>query len=281
MAKVPSMATMITDECINCGACEPECPNTAIYQGGIEFDALDGSKTAAISDDFFYIVPEKCTECVGFFDSEACAAVCPVDCCIPNPDIPEAEELLFQRAKEIHPTEDFPEDFPSRFKEEAAAAAAPEAGPAAGDAAPAGAVPAAPGAAGGPPPPAISAEDAIAAGIPSPDDWPVPLSCFRCGGRFTVPFQFLTPGTVLHCPHCNGSYVPRTDMYQAVRRRMDAFYESFGASFEALKARRQKELDSFEDSLRKSFSKLEEDVSKETDSRELAGAPQRNRGMFG
>jgi hypothetical protein len=62
---------------------------------------------------------------------------------------------------------------------------------------------------------------------------------------------------------------------------MDAFYESFEASFEALKARRQKELDSFEDSLRKSFSKLEEDVSKETDSRELAGAPQRNRGMFG
>ena len=114
------MATMITDECINCGACEPECPNTAIYQGGIEFDALDGSTVSALSDDFFYIVPEKCTECVGFFDSEACAAVCPVDCCIPNPDIPEVEDLLFQRAKEIHPEEVFPEDFPSRFKEPAA-----------------------------------------------------------------------------------------------------------------------------------------------------------------
>lgn len=269
------MATMITDECINCGACEPECPNTAIYQGGIEFDALDGSKTAAISDDFFYIVPDKCTECVGFFDSEACAAVCPVDCCIPNPDIPEVEELLFQRAKEIHPSEEFPADYPSRFK----APVAPEEAPAPADGQSAADIAAAP--AGGPPAPAISAEDALAARIPNPDDWPVPLSCFRCTGRFSVPFQFLTPGTVLHCPHCNGSYVPRTDVYQTVRRRMNAFYESFGASFEALKARRQKELDSFDDSLRKSFAQLEEDVRKETDSRELAGSPQRDRGMFG
>ena len=133
------MATMITDECINCGACEPECPNTAIYQGGIEFDGLDGSKGAAISDDFFYIVPDKCTECVGFFDSEACAAVCPVDCCIPDPDIPEAEDVLFLRAKEIHPTEEFPEDFPSRFKE--SAAPEPEAAEAAPAPAAAGAAP--------------------------------------------------------------------------------------------------------------------------------------------
>ena len=129
------MATMITDECINCGACEPECPNTAIYQGGVEFDALDGSKQGAISNEFFYIVPEKCTECVGFFDHEACAAVCPVDCCVPDPDIPETEDVLFARAKEIHPSEEFAEDFPSRFKvkdepeEEAAeAGAAPAAG---------------------------------------------------------------------------------------------------------------------------------------------------------
>ena len=73
------MATVITSECINCGACEPECPNTAIYQGGVEWD-FNGAKHAAISADIFYIVPDKCTECVGFFDHEACAAVCPVDC---------------------------------------------------------------------------------------------------------------------------------------------------------------------------------------------------------
>src|SRR5882724_11779153 len=105
------MATMITDECINCGACEPECPNTAIYQGGVQWDALDGSKQAAISDQIFYIVPEKCTECVGFFDHEACAAVCPVDCCIPNPSIPETEAVLIARAAQIHPDKTFGGEF--------------------------------------------------------------------------------------------------------------------------------------------------------------------------
>ena len=93
-----------------------DCPNTAIYQGAVEYDAVDGSKQAALSDDFFYIVPEKCTECVGFFDQEQCAAVCPVDCCVPNPDIPETEEVLLERAKELHPDTEIPEPPPSRFR---------------------------------------------------------------------------------------------------------------------------------------------------------------------
>jgi ferredoxin len=108
------MATIITQECINCGACEPECPNTAIYQGGVEFEH-EGKKSAALQDDIFYIVPEKCTECVGFFDYEACAAVCPVDCCVTDPARPETEEVLFLRAKALHPGKEFPSAFPSRF----------------------------------------------------------------------------------------------------------------------------------------------------------------------
>ena len=122
------MATIITEECINCGACEPECPNTAIYQGAVEYE-FNGATHAAIDDDIFYIVPEKCTECVGFFDQEACAAVCPVDCCLPNPDIVETETALLARAKELHPEDAFADDFPSRFKGEGTAA------PAAADAA--------------------------------------------------------------------------------------------------------------------------------------------------
>ena len=109
------MATTITDECINCGACEPECPNTAIYQGDVEWE-LNGEVHAAISEDLFYIVPQKCTECVGFYDEEACQAVCPVDCCLPDPDIVETEEVLLVRAKELHPEQTFGDDFPSRFK---------------------------------------------------------------------------------------------------------------------------------------------------------------------
>jgi len=148
------MATMITSECINCGACEPECPNTAIYQGGVEWQALDGTTMhPALSNDIFYIVPEKCTECVGFYDHEACAAVCPVDCCVPNPDIPEAESLLLARARTIHPDKAIPDDAPSRFKKDGAAAA------------PAGAAPAAPAAA--PKPAAAAPAAAPAAAAPA------------------------------------------------------------------------------------------------------------------
>ena len=86
------MATIITEECINCGACEPECPNQAISQG----------------EDIFVIDPLLCTECVGFHDEEACAAVCPVDCCIPDPNNLETEEALLARAQKIHPDKPFP-----------------------------------------------------------------------------------------------------------------------------------------------------------------------------
>lgn len=124
------MATVITEECINCGACEPECPNTAIYQGGVEYE-YESKKIEALDEEIFYIVPEKCTECVGFFDYEACAAVCPVDCCVPDPDRPESENDLIARAQVIHPDTDFGEAFPSRFRE---GAGAPPAGAAGGEA---------------------------------------------------------------------------------------------------------------------------------------------------
>jgi ferredoxin len=94
------MATMITDECINCGACEPECPNEAISEG----------------DEIYIIDPNLCTECVGFHDEEACAAVCPVDCCIPDPNNLETEDVLLERAKRLHPDKSFGDSFPSRFR---------------------------------------------------------------------------------------------------------------------------------------------------------------------
>jgi ferredoxin len=109
------MSTMITEECINCGACEPECPNTAIYEGGAQWEN-NGEKHAAIASDIYYIVPEKCTECVGFFDQEQCAAVCPVDCCVPNPDDPESEEQLIAKARVVHPEQTFEPGCPSRFR---------------------------------------------------------------------------------------------------------------------------------------------------------------------
>jgi ferredoxin len=94
------MATMITSECINCGACEPECPNNAISQG----------------EEIYVIDPLLCTECVGFHDYEACAAVCPVDCCVTDPNNIEAEAALIARARDIHKDINFAESFESRFR---------------------------------------------------------------------------------------------------------------------------------------------------------------------
>ena len=94
------MAIIITDECINCGACEPECPNDAITEG----------------EDIYLIDTSLCTECVGFFDEEQCQAVCPVDCCIPDEDNPESEETLIERGKKLHPDKDFSGDIPSRHR---------------------------------------------------------------------------------------------------------------------------------------------------------------------
>jgi len=135
------MATTITSECINCGACEPECPNTAIYAGGVSWE-LNGATSPAIAQDIYYIVPSKCTECVGFHDHEACAAVCPVDCCIPDPANLETEAVLLARARELHPETTFPDDAPSRFRKEGGGLPAPAGAEAAANGAPVAAKPA-------------------------------------------------------------------------------------------------------------------------------------------
>jgi ferredoxin len=93
------MALMITNECINCGACEPECPNSAIYEGGANW-VLGSDSHDPLATDNYYIVPEKCTECEGFHESPQCAAVCPVDCCVKDPNNAESkEELLVKKDK--------------------------------------------------------------------------------------------------------------------------------------------------------------------------------------
>lgn len=114
------MAIIITDECINCGACEPECPNNAIYEGGVEWAIADGNtvkgmvklidgsevdaneKFDPVSNDYYYIVPDKCTECVGFHEEPQCAAVCPVDCCVPDPDHRESNDELLAKKEKLH-----------------------------------------------------------------------------------------------------------------------------------------------------------------------------------
>ncbi len=79
------MALLITDECINCDVCEPECPNQAISQG-----------------EWTYIInPNKCTECVGHFDTPQCIAVCPVACILVDPSHTESKEQLLDKYKQL------------------------------------------------------------------------------------------------------------------------------------------------------------------------------------
>lgn len=116
------MAIIITNECINCGACEPACPNNAIYEGGVSWRMKDGTNLSGeyqietgkiigvndeqypLSVDYFYIVPDKCTECVGFHEEPQCAAVCPVDCCVPDLDRVESYDVLISRKNRLHLT---------------------------------------------------------------------------------------------------------------------------------------------------------------------------------
>jgi ferredoxin len=264
------MATMITSECINCGACEPECPNTAIYQGGVEWQAPDGAMHAALSNDIFYIVPEKCTECVGFHDHEACAAVCPVDCCVPDPKIPETHEVLLARARALHPSDAIPDDAPSRFHKVEAPAAAADApaavGAPAAQAAPVGAV--------------VYAEPAAGLAIPSPEEWEVPVHCFRCDGSYAVPFENYQAGVVFRCPFCASSTVPTLSMVQAVRESIEAFYDKWATAFEGFHEKRSRELAQFEERQRQELEVFQTKLKRLALRERAPGAPQKRKPFF-
>jgi ferredoxin len=99
------MSTHITEDCINCGACIPECPNEAIAEG----------------DGLHVIDPKLCTECVGFNESEACQKVCPTECCVPDPTHGESESALIEKAIRLHSSDEMKAKFaagkfPSRFR---------------------------------------------------------------------------------------------------------------------------------------------------------------------
>lgn len=79
------MSLKITDECINCDVCEPECPNEAIYMG----------------PEIYHIDPARCTECVGHFDEPQCVEVCPVDCIPLDPENKESKERLLEKYQRL------------------------------------------------------------------------------------------------------------------------------------------------------------------------------------
>jgi ferredoxin len=83
------MAYRITDECISCGACAMECKNEAISEG----------------QEIYVIDPDKCTECVGDFESPKCVEVCPADAAVPDPEHSESRDELLVKWQSVHPAE--------------------------------------------------------------------------------------------------------------------------------------------------------------------------------
>jgi Pyruvate/2-oxoacid:ferredoxin oxidoreductase delta subunit len=227
------MATMITNDCINCGACEPECPNNAISQG----------------ETIFVIDPQLCTECVGFHDYEACAAVCPVDCCVTDPNNIETEEVLIARARVVHPETPFDDSFESRFRKgqgkspPAGANKTAPAQPAAAATSPGNVAPSqtVPGSAA-----SVYAESDVHF-VPLPDigSWNIPVRCIKCHQPHVEPVGNFMIGNVIFCPHCNKSMVVRDNLNFHIRTLLKDSYDKWETDKNEFQAKRERELTEF------------------------------------
>jgi ferredoxin len=118
--KSKPMALKITTDCIVCHACLPECPNQAIYEPGVEWAMSDGTslkgdvllmtgttvdasaRQQPINNEYYYIVPDKCTECQGFHEEPQCAAACPTDACVPDEMYQETVDQLMAKKEKLH-----------------------------------------------------------------------------------------------------------------------------------------------------------------------------------
>jgi len=277
------MATMITSDCINCGACEPECPNNAISQG----------------EEIYVIDPLLCTECVGFHDYEACAAVCPVDCCVTDPNNVEAEEILIARARALHQDVNIADAFESRFRKGAgkpapAAATAKKAEP------PRAPAPVATPAPRAQPVPAASPADGLD-GVDGPlsflelpllDAWEIQVCCFKCGERYAEPARHFSIGNVLWCPRCHKSMVVKDNLNFRIRTALKEFYDRWQreqAEFQAMrqrellefKERRARELKDFEAHQREELAQIKACLLEISESYDAPGKPAKKGALFG
>ena len=232
------MATIITAECISCGACEPECPNNAISQG----------------ETIFVIDPKLCTECVGFHDYEACAAVCPVDCCVTDPNNAESEAALIARARALHPDTQFGDNFESRFRK----GQARPVGAAANTVAPkqttspaynasnapahsaVGAIPST-----NPPAAQYVGSEINFVQLPEIDSWSIPVRCYKCHEMHVESVRSFMVGNVIFCPHCNKSMVVRDNLSFHIRSLLMNFYDKWDKEQREFKRCREKQLAEF------------------------------------
>jgi ferredoxin len=276
------MATMITNDCINCGACEPECPNNAISQG----------------ETVFVIDPKLCTECVGFHDYEACAAVCPVDCCVTDPNNIETEEALIARARALHPDTRFDDNFESRFRKgqgQPAAAGAKRDTPAyaassAGDKGVGVAITTAP--ATMTPTASSYAEPVNFVSLPDIDSWHIPVRCFKCSQTHVEPVRNFMIGNVIFCPHCNKSMVVRDNLNFHIRSLLRDSYDKWEKEESEFNTKRERELtefmqrrakeaEAFEDHQQNELQKIRQQLDAIGETYDAPGKPVKKGSRFG
>lgn len=278
------MATMITAECINCGACEPECPNNAISQG----------------EEIYVIDPLLCTECVGFHDYEACAAVCPVDCCVPDPNNVETEDQLIARARALHQDVAFADNFESRFR--TGGEKPSSAPPAQKKAEPAEPTPAPAQSASPPSPTSQTIQPQAAAEFEEPppafsqppdiESWEVPVRCFKCGEAYTSHPKNFMIGNVLWCPHCHKSMVVKDNLNFQIRTALKDFYDRWERELiefqinrehelRESRERREKELSNFEARQQQEIETIKNELRRISESYDAPGRPAKKRSLLG
>jgi ferredoxin len=273
------MATMITNECINCGACEPECPNNAISQG----------------DPVYVIDPLLCTECVGFHDYEACAAVCPVDVCVTDPNNIESEEVLIARARALHPETNFSDNFESRFRKGEGKPAAPAPARASAQAvqpAAAAAAAAPPAATASGPTTEFAEADVNYVELPAIDSWTVPMRCFKCNELHVENVKNFMIGNVIFCPHCHKSTVVRDNLNYHIRTLLKDSYDQWERQQSEFASRRErervefieqraKEAKAFETDQKRELEKIRQQLNAIGENYDAAGKPFKKGSRFG
>ncbi len=158
------------------------------------------------------------------------------------------------------------------FKKEGAAAPAAEPKPAAP--APAAAAPA-PAVA-----PAVAADDNAGLALPDPDEWEVPIVCFRCTGEYTVPFRYFRAGVVFSCPHCQGTFVPTLSMVRGVEEALAQFHARWTRAFAQFHERRRRELEQFEERQRMELEQFSAELRAIAIREKAPGAPTKRKGFF-
>ncbi len=180
----------------------------------------------------------------GFHDYEACAAVCPVDCCVTDPNNIESEEALIARARVVHPEIQFDDNYESRFRkgqgksgEQAVAKAAPSQASARGTVASVAA----------PVATAVACAEPEVNFVPLPpiDSWKIPLRCLKCDKTHDEPVSNFMIGNVIFCPHCYKSIVVRDNLNFQIRTLLKDSYAKWEQEQNAFIDRRARELTEF------------------------------------